>query len=137
MKKQNPKSSKKQIPKRSNVKIEIDPAPKGEWKVLGGSNRDQWNERLSNLVIRALPIDQQNTDTVSKAGSAAISGVVDMNPANPIEGVLISQIVVANEAALKFYQLAWLNNAEYVMQKRSIWRSGQPTFPHALPNAGY
>ena len=36
-----------------------------------------------------------------------------MKPADPIEGMLISQLVVANEAALKLYQLAWLNNAEY------------------------
>jgi hypothetical protein len=36
-----------------------------------------------------------------------------MKPADPVEGILISQLVVANEAALKLYQLAWLNNAEY------------------------
>src|SRR5262249_44140932 len=26
---------------------------------------------------------------------------------------------------------------QHVMQNRSIWRSGQPTFPHAWSNAGY
>jgi seryl-tRNA synthetase len=36
-----------------------------------------------------------------------------MKPADPIEGMLISQLVVANEAALNLYRLAWLNNAEY------------------------
>jgi hypothetical protein len=44
---------------------------------------------------------------------AVAAGIVDMKPADPIEGMLISQLVVANEAALKLYQLAWLNNAEY------------------------
>ena len=32
---------------------------------------------------------------------------MDMKPADPIEGVLISQIVVANEVALSLYQRAW------------------------------
>jgi hypothetical protein len=41
------------------------------------------------------------------------AGIVDMKPADPVEGILIAQLVVANEAALKLYQLAWLNNAEY------------------------
>jgi hypothetical protein len=68
---------------------------------------DQWNERLSNLVTRALPVNQQNAEAVSLAGSAVAAGVVDMKPADPIEGVLISQIVVANEAALSMYQRAW------------------------------
>jgi hypothetical protein len=43
------------------------------------------------------------------AGSAVAAGMVDMKPTDPIEGVLISQIVVANEAALKFYHRGWIN----------------------------
>ena len=95
------------------AKIEIDAVSKGEWKALGGGNRDQWNERLSNLVTWALPINQKNTVAVSRAGSAAAAGVVDMNPADPIEGMLMSHLVVVNEAALNMYRHAWLNNAEY------------------------
>jgi hypothetical protein len=75
--------------------------------------RDQWNERLSTLVTRALPVNQKNVETVSHAGSAAAAGIVDMKPADPIEGVLISQIVVANEAAMNLYRLGWANSAEY------------------------
>ena len=95
------------------VKIEIDAAAKGKWKTLGGSDHDQWNERLSNLVTWALPINQKNTEAVSRAGSAAAAGVVDMSPADPIEGMLMSHLVVVNEAALNMYRHAWLNNAEY------------------------
>jgi hypothetical protein len=95
------------------VRIEIHAAPKGEWKALGGSDRDQWNERLSDLVTGALPVKQTNAEAVSHAGSAVAAGIVDMKPADPVEGMLISQLVVTNEAALKLYQLAWRNNAEY------------------------
>jgi hypothetical protein len=42
------------------AKIEIHAAPQGKWKALGGSDRDQWNERLSDLVIGALPVKQTN-----------------------------------------------------------------------------
>ena len=31
---------------KPTVKIELDAESKGEWKALGGGNRDQWNERL-------------------------------------------------------------------------------------------
>jgi hypothetical protein len=44
------KKGQKESPEKPEVKIEIDPTPKGEWKVLGGGDRDQWNERLSALV---------------------------------------------------------------------------------------
>jgi hypothetical protein len=104
------KPNERPITEKPGVRIEIHAAPKGEWKALGGSNRDQWNERLSDLVIGALPVNQTNTETVSHAGSAVAAGIVDIKPADPVEGMLISQLVVANEAALKLYQLAWLNS---------------------------
>jgi hypothetical protein len=99
--------------KKLTVNIDIDAAPKGKWKALGGSNRDQWNDTLSTLLTSALPVDQKNAKAVSVAGSAAAAGIVDMGPADPIEAMLISQIVLANEAAMKLYRLGWANTAEY------------------------
>jgi hypothetical protein len=92
---------------KPTLKIEIDRVPKAEWKSLGGGDRDQWNDRLSTLLTRALPLDQKNVELVSKVGSAVAAGVVDMKPADPVEGILISQSVVANEAALELYRRAW------------------------------
>src|SRR5262249_52985379 len=107
------KPNEQPIAEEPTIKIEIHAAPKGEWKALGGSDRDQWNERLSDRVIGALPVNQTDSEAVSRAGSAVSAGIMDMKPADPVEGILISQLAVANEAALKLYQLAWLNNAEY------------------------
>jgi hypothetical protein len=89
------------------VNIKIDRSPKGRGKAFGGGDRDQWNERLANLVIRALPIDQSNAEVVSEAGSAVAAGMVDMKPADPVEGMLMAQLVVANETALSMYRRAW------------------------------
>ena len=44
--------------KKPAVNIAIDPAPKRQFKALGGGDRDQWNERLSTLVTGALPVNQ-------------------------------------------------------------------------------
>ena len=99
--------------KKPGVMNEIDRTPKGEWKALGGGDRDQWNKRLSRLVVGALPVNQESAKAVLGAGSAVMAGVVDMNPADPIEGMLISQLVVANEATMNLYRLGWANSAEY------------------------
>src|SRR5215813_11599081 len=93
--------------KKPAVNIAIDPAPKRELKALGGGDRDQWNERLVGLVTKALPVNQEKVEAVSQVGSAVMAGVVDMDPTDPIEGMLIAQLVVANEAALSLYQRAW------------------------------
>jgi hypothetical protein len=92
---------------KPTVNIAIDSAPTRELKALGGADRDQWNERLVGLVTTALPVNQEKVEAVSQVGSAVMAGVVDMRPTDPIEGMLISQLVVANEAALSLYRRAW------------------------------
>jgi hypothetical protein len=70
-------------------------------------------ESKSDHFSFGLPLDQKNTDTVSYVGSAVIAGVVDIKPADPIEGVLAAQLVVAQEAALALYRRAWVQPPEY------------------------
>jgi len=106
----NPSNSVTEI-RTQKVSIEIEGAPKGEWKALGGSDHDKWNNRLSLLVLSALPINLSNEKMVSEVGSTVASGRVDMKPVDPIEGMLIAQIVAANEAALEFYRRGWTNTA--------------------------
>lgn len=50
----------KGVPEKPVVTISIDAVPKGELKDLGGGNRDQWNDRISRLVLKALPVDLKN-----------------------------------------------------------------------------
>ena len=61
------------------------------------------------LVARALPVNQGDAEALSTAGSAAAAGVVDMKPADPVEAILIAQMLVANEAALELYRRGWAN----------------------------
>ncbi len=96
--------------KKPNVRerrIMLDPNPKGKLKSLGGSEHDQWNDWLASTIAGALPIDQTDEAVATQATVASFSGMIDMKPADPIEGILISQIVVANQASLSMYRRAW------------------------------
>ena len=92
--------------------VELDPSPKAKLSSIGGSDRDEWNGRLANLVVNAVPnsSDEKQKDELA---SAVISGLVDMKPEDPIEGVLIGQIIAANEAAMGSYRRAWAQPPEY------------------------
>jgi hypothetical protein len=89
--------------------VSLDPEPKGEFKILGGSRSDDWNLRLSNLVVGALPIQQSNSEAVIFASGAVCQATMDIAPADPIEGILIGQLMAANEAALALYRKGWQN----------------------------
>jgi hypothetical protein len=92
--------------------VALDPKPKGEFKVLGGSEADDWNQRLANLVVAASP-GQSNRDAAIKANKAVLGAMVDMAPADPIEGILIAQLMAANEASLCIYRRGWEQPPEY------------------------
>jgi len=92
--------------------VALDPKPKGEFKLLGGSQADDWNKRLANLLVTALP-GQSNPDAAMKANKAVLGAMVDMAPADPIEGILLAQLMAATEASLSMYRRAWSQPAEY------------------------
>jgi hypothetical protein len=98
---------------QKTINVDLNPAPKGRLKALGGSARDEWNGRLSILIAQAMPVDRNNVAACNEAATAALSGLADINPADPIEAMLIAQMVVANEAALALYRRAWLNMPDY------------------------
>ena len=80
--------------------VELDPSPKAKLSSIGGSDRDEWNGRLANLVVNAVP-NSSDKNQKDELATAVISGLVDMKPADPIEGILIGQIIAANEAAMR------------------------------------
>jgi len=100
-------------PKEEVRTIELDPNPKGELKMLGGSRSDKWNLRLLNLVGNSLPIDHSNRETSNEATKAVCQATADIAPADPIEGILIAQLMAANEASLSMYRKGWAQPPEY------------------------
>ena len=92
--------------------VALDPKPEGKFMVLGGSQADDWNQRLANLVVSALP-GQSNRDAAIRANKAVLGAMVDMAPADPIEGILIAQLMAATEASLCMYRRGWEQPPEY------------------------
>lgn len=98
--------------KEQTETVALDPKPKGEFKILGGSQADEWNLRLANLVGAALP-DQSSRDAAIEADKAVWQAMIDIAPADPIEGILIAQLMAANDAALSMYRRGWAQPPEY------------------------
>jgi hypothetical protein len=61
----------------------------------------------------ALPVNQKDDDRATEATVAVYSGMIDLKPADPIEGILISQLVAANQTSLEMYRRAWALSSEY------------------------
>jgi hypothetical protein len=98
---------------RKTIKIDLNPNGKGNRKPIGGAAHDEWNDRLTTLIAAALPINRESVEQCSEAATAVFSGMFDIQPSDPIEGILVGQLMVAHEAALSMYRRAWQQPAEY------------------------
>jgi hypothetical protein len=45
-----------------SLKLGLIVSNKADWKEVGGGDRDKWNQRLLELIPRALPINPENTE---------------------------------------------------------------------------
>ena len=52
-------------------------------------------------------MNQNDEDSATQATLAVYSGMIDLKPADSVEGILISQLMVANQASLSMYRRAW------------------------------
>ncbi len=92
--------------KPKTVDVVLDPnSSKGDFKLLGGGEADEWNRRINDLTINALPIAPSNNRKRATEVALAVSyGAMEIAPADPIEGILIAQLMMANEASLAMYR---------------------------------
>src|SRR5215475_7010164 len=74
--------------KPTPIKLELHAASNGKNKRLGGSQFDDWNNRLSDLIASALPIDKAH---FLEGATAAAYGMIEINPADPIEAMIAGQ----------------------------------------------
>jgi hypothetical protein len=100
-------------PRTINLMLKPD-TKEGNLKPLGGGNADEWNRRLNDLTVNALPIaHSKNKESITTAAVAVCRGTMDIAPADPVEGILIAQLMAANEASLAMYSKAWAQPPEY------------------------
>jgi hypothetical protein len=98
---------------RDDEPVVIETQP-GHHKDIGGGESEKWNLRQMRLMLSALPgVNAGDKKNAGEVGSAVVSGLMDLKPTDPVEGMLITQIVVAHEAALDMYRRAWSQPPEY------------------------
>ena len=97
---------------------QLEPNPTPRLKVLGGGEADSWNRRNGQTLAEALP--GSHLPNFVEAARASLAGLKDINPTDPIEGMLASQIIAAREAAMHLRRLAGHPDQSFVVQTRYL-----------------
>jgi hypothetical protein len=101
---------------RAVAQLEPNPAPR--LKALGGGEADSWNRRVGQTLAEALP--GSHLPIFAEAARASLAGLKGINPTDPTEGMLASEIIAAHEAAMHLRRLAWHPDQSFVVQTRYL-----------------
>jgi hypothetical protein len=97
---------------------QLEPSPTPRLKALGGGEADSWNRRIGQTLAEALP--GSHLPNFVEAARASLAGLKGLNPTDPTEGMLASEITAAHEAAMHLRRLAWHPDQSFVVQTRYL-----------------
>ena len=98
------------LPDRHRAVVEVVlPRPaKPEFKQLGGSDSDHFNQMLANQTLGALWVAHSDDEQRNRQFLAATAALIGAKPQNELEGMLISQMIACHAASLECHRRAML-----------------------------
>jgi hypothetical protein len=89
------------------------PRATGILKRVGGSQSDDWNDRIIHDTVQALWVG--NSDTKARDGQikAALSGLIGIGPKDELEGMMAAQLLASHSAGMECYRRAMLGEQTF------------------------
>lgn len=102
--------------------VHPDNGPVGEMASIGGSRSDDWNSHFFNSLANGLPEKSPlySEETRQAAFSALAVGLVEGKPADPIEAMLIGQIIVASATANELHRRTWIKDQPFLVVSKFL-----------------
>jgi hypothetical protein len=80
---------------------------KNDLQQIGGSTSDAWNDWFARKVVGSLPRQANNAVEAETTQRAVLVALADAKPADPIEAMLVGQIIANNTAANELRRRGW------------------------------
>jgi hypothetical protein len=109
-------ASTKRRPPSCTVKVVLPRSAKPEFKQLGGSDSDHFNQLLADQTLNALWVARADEEQRDRQYLAATAAMIGAKPQNELEGMLISQMIACHSAAMECHRRAML--AEQTVESR-------------------
>jgi hypothetical protein len=105
-----------------SVRIAVgDPAHlRGEFKRMGGSQSDDWNNRIVTDTAAALWLKNSDETTKVSQMTGAIAALVGIGPKDELEGMMGAQLIASHSAAMECYRRAMIGEQTFVGRQENL-----------------
>jgi hypothetical protein len=113
------KRKKQDDPLRKPDVVQLKPTDEGSMKRLGGAQSDAWNAHFMGKLIAALPGGLSPNRSETLIPSIA-TGMMAIEPEDPLAAMLAGQMIAANEAACDMYRRAWIAEQSFDVRTKYL-----------------
>jgi hypothetical protein len=92
----------------------------GKLRRIGGSKSDNWNNVIANQTMQTLWLKNSDEDARKTQVSAAIAGLIGINPNDELEGMLASQLVACHNASMECYRRAMIGEQSFEGRRENL-----------------
>src|SRR5215212_4634718 len=100
------------------VEVVLPQPTKPEFKQLGGSDSDHFNQTLTNQTLAALWTANSDEEQRNNRYLAATAALIGARPQDELEGMLVSEMIAVHDAAMEAFRRAAL--AEQTFAGREV-----------------
>ncbi|MCY4355084.1 MAG: hypothetical protein OXC09_09940 [Truepera sp.] len=93
---------------------------KGELKLIGGSNSDDWNNTLAQQALLAQWTLHSDETTQDRQNSATVAALVGIRPKDELEGMMAAQLTAAHNAAMECYRRAMISGQDLEARRENL-----------------
>ncbi len=93
---------------------------KGKLKAFGGSQSDNWNKMITDQVAQALWLKHAEDDKKTELMTAALCGLMDISPRDPLEAMMATQMIAAHSAAMECYRRGMIGDQTFEGRKENL-----------------
>jgi hypothetical protein len=112
------------------------PPPAAEYKELGGSEADAFNQGLASDTLGALWTGHSDEERRDRQYQAAAAALIGSQPRSELEGMLIAQLVACHSAAMECFRRAMLAEQSFEGRQANLTAANKLSRTYATLLAG-
>src|SRR4051795_5737221 len=118
-------------PPASRVAVVLPRPTKPEFKRMGGSDSDHFNQMLANQTLAALWTANSDDDQRNSQYLAATAALIGARPQDELEGMLVSQMIAVHNASMETFRRAMLPAQDFEVWKAQVNAAAKLSRPSA------
>src|SRR5689334_25362330 len=106
--------------KRQVVQLKRPANERAAFKDVGGSNSDDWNQRIAGETLSTLWVKNSDAETQDRQFQAALAGLIGIHPRDELEAMMAAQLIAAHSAAIECYRRAMIGEQTFEGRRENL-----------------